>query len=62
MVSVTIDGAAGKTAAVSVTGTKTSSVRLSSPRQIVPVKVTAGAKIVTVVIDGKTYTAKVTVK
>ena len=62
VVSVTIDGAAGKTAAVSVTGTKTSSVRLSSPRQIVPVKVTAGAKIVTVVIDGKTYTAKVTVK
>lgn len=62
VVSVVIEGAAGKTAAVSVTGTKTSSVRLSSPRQIVPVKVTAGAKIVTVVIDGKTYTAKVTVK
>jgi hypothetical protein len=37
-------------------------VRLSSPRQIVSVKVTAGAKTVTVVIDGKTYTAKVTVK
>jgi len=62
VVSVTIDGAAGKTAAVSVTGTKSSSVRLSSPRQIVSVKVTAGAKTVTVVIDGKTYTAKVTVK
>lgn len=62
VVSVVIEGAAGKTAAVSVTGTKTSSVRLSSPRQIVPVKVTAGAKTVTVVIDGKTYTAKVTVK
>lgn len=62
VVSVVIEGAAGKTAAVSVTGAKTSSVRLSSPRQIVPIKVTAGAKTVTVVIDGKTYTAKVTVK
>jgi|LakMenE01Jun11ns_1017448.scaffolds.fasta_scaffold9894396_2 hypothetical protein len=62
VVSVAIEGAAGKTAAVSVTGAKKSSVRLSSPRQIVPVKVTPGAKTVTVVIDGKTYTAKVTVK
>ena len=62
VVSVTIEGAAGKTAAVSVTGAKKTSVRLSSPRQIVPVKVTPGAKTVSVVIDGKTYTAKVTVK
>jgi hypothetical protein len=62
VVSVVIEGAAGKTAAVSVTGAKKSSVRLSSPRQIVPVKVTPGAKTVSVVIDGKTYTAKVTVK
>ena len=62
VVSVAIEGAAGKTAAVSVTGATKSSVRLSSPRQIVPVKVTPGAKTVTVVIDGKTYTAKVTVK
>ena len=62
VVSVAIEGAAGKTAAVSVTGAQKSSVRLSSPRQIVPIKVTAGVKTVTVVIDGKTYTAKVTVK
>ena len=62
VVSVAIEGAAGKTASVSVTGAQKSSVRLSSPRQIVPIKVTAGVKTVTVVIDGKTYTAKVTVK
>jgi hypothetical protein len=62
VVSVAIAGAAGKTAAVSVTGVKKSSVRLNSPRQIVPFKVTAGVKTVSVVIDGKQYTAKVTVK
>jgi hypothetical protein len=30
--------------------------------QVVPVKATAGAKTVTVVIDGKTYTSKVVAK
>jgi hypothetical protein len=30
--------------------------------QVVPVKVSGGAKTVTVVVDGKTYTAKVVAK
>ena len=62
VVSVAIAGAAGKTASVAVTGAKTASVKLSSAMQVVPVKVTAGAKTVTVVIDGKTYTSKVVAK
>ena len=60
--SVVITGASGKSATVAVTGAKTSTVRISSPSQVVPVKVTAGAKTVTVTIDGKKYTSKVTVK
>ena len=62
VVSVAIAGAAGKTASVAVTGAKTASVKLSSAMQVVPVKVKAGAKTVTVVIDGKTYTSKVVAK
>ncbi len=62
VVSVAIEGAAGKSAVVSVTGAAKTTVRLSSPRQIVPIKVAAGVKTITVVIDGKTYTTKVTVK
>ena len=62
VVSVAIAGAAGKTASVAVTGAKTASVKLSSAMQVVPVKVTAGAKTVTVVIDGKSYTSKVVAK
>jgi hypothetical protein len=62
VVSVAIAGAAGKTAAVAVTGAKKASVKLSSAMQVVPVKVSGGAKTVTVVIDGKTYTSKVVAK
>jgi hypothetical protein len=62
VVSVAVAGAAGKSASVSVTGAKKTSVNITSPMQVVPVKVTAGAKTVTVVIDGKTYTSKVVAK
>ena len=62
IVSVAIAGAAGKTASVAVTGAKKASVKLSSAMQVVPVKVSGGAKTVTVVIDGKTYTSKVVAK
>jgi hypothetical protein len=62
VVSVAIAGAAGKTATVAVTGAKKASVKLSSAMQVVPVKVSGGAKTVTVVIDGKTYTSKVVAK
>jgi hypothetical protein len=62
VVSVVVNGAAGKSAAVSVTGAKKATVKINSARQVVPIKVTAGAKVVTVVIDGKSYTTKVTAK
>jgi hypothetical protein len=62
VVSVAIAGAAGKTASVAVTGAKKASVKLSSAMQVIPVKVKAGAKTVTVVIDGKSYTSKVVAK
>jgi hypothetical protein len=62
VVSVAIAGAFGKTATVAVTGAKKASVKLSSAMQVVPVKVNAGAKTVTVVIDGKSYTSKVVAK
>lgn len=62
VLSVAIAGASGKSATVAVTGAKNSTVKLSSAMQVVPVKVSAGAKTVTVTIDGKAYTSKVTVK
>ena len=62
IVSVAIAGAAGKSASVAVTGGKKTTVKISSALQVVPVKVSAGAKVVTVIIDGKTYTSKVKVK
>jgi hypothetical protein len=62
VVSVVVNGAAGKSAAISITGAKKSTVKIGSARQVVPVKVSAGAKVVTVVIDGKSYTAKVVAK
>ena len=39
-----------------------SNVKINSAMQVVNVPVTAGAKTVTVKIDGKSYTSKVTVK
>jgi hypothetical protein len=62
VVSVAIAGAAGKSATVAVTGAKKASVKIASAMQVVPVKVSGGAKTVTVVIDGKTYTSKVIAK
>jgi hypothetical protein len=62
VVSVAIAGAAGKSATVAVTGAKKTTVKISSPMQLVPVKVSAGAKTVTVTIDGKAYTSKVVTK
>lgn len=62
VLSVAIAGASGKSATVAVTGAKNSTVKLSSAMQVVPIKVSAGAKTVTVTIDGKAYTSKVTVK
>ena len=62
VVSVAVAGAAGKSATVSVTGAKKAVVKISSAMQVVPVKVSAGAKTVSVVIDGKTYTSKVVAK
>jgi len=62
VVSVAVAGAAGKSAAISVTGAKKATVKISSAMQVVPVKVKAGAKTVSVVIDGKTYTSKVVAK
>ena len=59
---VAIAGAAGKSASVAVTGAKNSTVKINSAMQIVSVPVTAGAKAVTVKIDGKTYTSKINVK
>jgi hypothetical protein len=59
---VAIAGAKGKSASVAVTGAKGSTVKINSAMQIVSVPVTAGAKTVTVKIDGKSYTSKVTVK
>lgn len=62
VLSVAIAGAVGKSATLSVTGAKKVTAKLNSALQVVPVKVSAGAKTVSVVIDGKTYTSKVTVK
>jgi len=62
VVSVAVAGAAGKSATIAVTGAKKATVKISSPMQVVPVKVKAGAKTVSVVIDGKTYTSKVVAK
>lgn len=62
VLSVAVAGAAGKSATIAVTGAKNTTVKIASAMQIVPVTVTAGAKTVTVTIDGKAYTSKVVVK
>lgn len=62
VVSVVVDGAAGKSASISVSGAKKSTVKISAARQVIPIKVSAGPKVVTVTIDGKIYTAKVVAK
>lgn len=60
--SVAISGAAGKRAEISVTGAKKVTTKLKAAVQLVPVKVTAGLKTVSVKIDGKSYTSKIRVK
>ena len=60
--SVAISGAAGRTAEILVTGAKSIKTKLNAAVQVVPVKVTAGTKTVSVKIDGKSYTSKVSVK
>ena len=60
--SVGIAGAAGKSATVAVSGASKVTAKINAAYQVVPVKVTAGAKTVTVTIDGKAYTSKITVK
>jgi hypothetical protein len=61
-IAVAIAGAAGKSASVAVSGAKSSTVKVTSAMQVVNVPVSAGAKTVTVKVDGKSYTSKVTVK
>ena len=62
LLSIQVNGAAGKSAAISVTGAKKTTVKIAAPRQVVSMKVSAGAKTITAVIDGKSYTTKVVVK
>ena len=62
LLSIQVNGAAGKSAAISVTGAKKTTVKIAAPRQVVSMKVGAGAKTITAVIDGKSYTTKVVVK
>jgi hypothetical protein len=62
LLSIQVNGAAGKSAAISVTGAKKTTVKIAAPRQVVSMKVSAGSKTITAVIDGKSYTTKVVVK
>lgn len=62
VISLQIDGAAGKRAAISVTGAKKTTVKINTARQVVPIKVSAGAKTIDVLIDGKKYRTKITAK
>ena len=59
---VTVSGASGKSANLAVTGVKAKNVKITSPKQVVPVEVSSGAKTVTVTIDGKKYTSKINIK
>jgi len=59
---VAIENASGKSAAISISGLKKVTEKISVANQAFKYTVSAGVKTVSVVIDGKTYTSKVTVK
>ena len=59
---VVIANASGKSAAISISGLKKVTEKISIANQAFKYTVSAGAKTVSVVIAGKTYTSKVTVK
>ncbi len=59
---VAIANASGKTAAISITGNKKVTEKISVANQAFKYTVTAGKKTVSVVIAGKTYKLEVTVK
>ena len=59
---VVIANASGKSAAISISGLKKVTEKISVANQSFKYTVSAGVKTVSVVIDGKTYTSKVTVK
>lgn len=61
-VNVVISNASGKSAKITVSGGKTSSVNVSVSPQQFSFAATRGAKVVTVVIAGKTYKSTVNVK
>jgi hypothetical protein len=61
-ITVAIANASGKSAAITITGLKKVTEKISVANQAFKYTVTAGAKTVSVVISGKTYTSKVTVK
>ena len=62
VLTVAIANASGKSATVSITGLKAKTEKVTVANQAFAYTVTAGVKTVTVKIDGKTYTSKVTVK
>ena len=59
---VVIANASGKSAAISISGLKKVTEKISVANQAFKYTVSAGVKTVSVVIAGKTYTSKVTVK
>ena len=61
-ITVAIANASGKSAAISITGLKKVTEKISVANQAFKYTVTAGTKTVSVVIAGKTYTSKVNVK
>jgi len=61
-ITVAIANASGKSAAISITGNKKVTEKISVANQAFKYTVTAGKKTVSVVIAGKTYTSTVTVK
>jgi hypothetical protein len=61
-ITVAIANASGKSASISITGLKKVTERISVANQAFKYTVTAGVKTISVIISGKTYTLKVTVK